>query len=193
MPADTGDYYENADRGELVYDDEFDLSSPVVQQWMLSIVDRVRTTSALQVDLGGLTQHPLEDFDAWLAQQLMESAAVREADAALDACVSAIGLAFSPGQQYDPTRPFIFHTLKGFIEQTVHEDDWAGMVPAFSLEDFGERALAFPGHGGETKHELEQLAGFAMDDKVMMRWRGNITVADEGEYRFATSSDDGSM
>ena len=78
MPADTGDYYENADRGELVYDDEFDLSSPDVQQWLLDTIDRVRTTSALQVDLGGLTQHPLEDFDAWLAQQLMESAAVRE-------------------------------------------------------------------------------------------------------------------
>ena len=46
---------------------------------------------------------------------------------------------------------------------------------------------------GDFRRNFEQLAGFAMDDKVMMRWRGNITVADEGEYRFATSSDDGSM
>jgi hypothetical protein len=37
------------------------------------------------------------------------------------------------------------------------------------------------------------IEGFNLEDNFVMRWRGTVTIAEAGQYTFATDSDDGSM
>ena len=221
IPSDTGDLYDASDRGELVADKEFDIAQPATQQWILDLVEEVHTTPALEVD--SPQPHLLESFGEWLrlersAGDVATERCATDRDAAINhglqctedgaAVLSLCGEALQalPDQVLPPPdthRPYIYNTLKGTeIEATVHDDDWWGMTPALTVQDFGsEHNVAWPGADSVNKLRIESIGGFAaggtgtsqIDDRFLMRWRGQIVVGDAGMYTFVLTSDDGSM
>ena len=74
------------------------------------------------------------------------------------------------------------------VEATVFNDVWEVGTPTVSHEE----------HTAEIWYSndqafVDEIAGFAAMDNYVMRWRGQITIAQRGDYIFKTSSDDGSM
>ena len=205
MPADTGDPYATLDRGELIIDSEFDLAQPATQQWVLDLIDVVHTTPSLLVDEAHpwMSRHPLQHFGEWLGFKRAEAQqCVVPEEAELNVCACADALLSQPLPPPDPYRPFMYQTLRGDIEATVHDDVWWGMSPAISLADWGSELphdvpheIQWPGPEDRVRLWLESQEDMLLDDYVLMRWRGTIEIeaADAGEWEFQISSDDGSM
>lgn len=214
ISADTGDHYDNLDRGDLIVDQDFDLSQPATQQWVLDLIDAVQSSPALLVDKDHSQRHPLERFGEWLGFKrvsLHGSCLIPEESDELEACACTDALRSHPLPSPDPHKPFIYNTLKGDIEVTVHEDSWWGMTPALSLSNWGTELphdvfcdsagldveclsyeIQWPGPEHRVRLWLENQQNISLADHVLMRWRGTIEV-EAGEYEFQISSDDGSI
>jgi hypothetical protein len=78
-------------------------------------------------------------------------------------------------------------------EATVHDDEWG------SASDQWIPTVAHLDHNQEIRYcHIEAFAAEidnfeeSYGDQFLMRWRGNLTVTEEGPYEFMTESDDGS-
>lgn len=206
IASDTGDTYDASDRGELVFDEQFDIAQARIQQWIVDIIDKIVTTPELRVDSPKL--HPLETFGDWVALQKVASEEASEIcetdrDAAIDAgfectlegaailspCGDALlRLPFPTLPPPDTHHPYIYQTLRSReIEATVHDDSWWGMTPALRVPNFGstlDRPVAWPGGDNANKAWIESLGeittagtgALQINDRFLMRWRGQINI-----------------
>ena len=76
-------------------------------------------------------------------------------------------------------------------EATVHDDSWG------SASDQWIPTVAHLDHSQEIRYCYNEAFADEIDDfdsaeQFLMRWRGNLTVTEEGAYEFMTESDDGS-
>jgi hypothetical protein len=88
-----------------------------------------------------------------------------------------LGMAANDGTQYLSN-----------LEATVFDDVWNGWTPAISHEEHDHEIWY-----SNDQAFVDEIPGFGEMDNYVMRWRGQITVAERGDYTFQTSSDDGSM
>lgn len=210
----------------MIFDNDFDISAPATQLWAKNIISRIVNTPELQVD--SPQQHPLEAFEDWIAGQIIANEEAGDACAAYrnatintglhctedgtafsSACVEVLSSLATPTMRPPDTHhPYIYKTLRSRqMEAEVYDDEWWGMTPALTVDDFGsamDLSVAWPGYENRNKLRIEGMlrataAGgnnaFQINDRFLMRWRGEVAVtADQaGLYEFSITSDDGSM
>jgi hypothetical protein len=71
---------------------------------------------------------------------------------------------------------------------TIQSNVWMNMEPTVS---HGSLAQEF--NYGNDQAFIDEIPDFDSGDKYYMRWRGEITISEDGTYDFSTNSDDGSL
>jgi hypothetical protein len=82
---------------------------------------------------------------------------------------------------------FDFATLAS-VQDSVSADVWNGWTPTVEHKEH-EQALWY----SNDQSFVDEIEGFEAVDNFVMRWRGDITIPETGDYTFQTNSDDGSM
>ncbi|KAI1287705.1 Protein dispatched -like protein 1 [Halotydeus destructor] len=69
-PSDTGSYVDPSDRGELVFDEQFDMSSKESQAWLLKFCKKVRNSTFYKPIAGPLLGNCfIETFKTWMEER----------------------------------------------------------------------------------------------------------------------------
>jgi hypothetical protein len=74
------------------------------------------------------------------------------------------------------------------IEATVFDAVWNGWTPVVQHAEHTHDIWY-----SNDQAFIDEISDFSLSDNYVMRWRGQITIAQSGSYQFQTESDDGSM
>ena len=73
-PEDNGDYQNPANKGTIVFDDEFDMSAPSSQEWLLKFCRDLRKQKFYMSTLGPLLPNCfIETFKTWMERRCLDS------------------------------------------------------------------------------------------------------------------------
>ena len=161
VPADTGDVYTDSDRGELIYDTDFDIAEPAAQQWVLQLLAHLRAgpegleinTDSWRCDTttgAGGSCTDLETFGAWIAAR---GSRLERGRPARHACDEALAAMPAP-QQLPVTRAIFVECWKEWIlaDDACRRAYWrwpgnltAAVVPAAEMQPV-VMAVSVPTH-----------------------------------------------